>query len=164
MELAKSLDELNKRTWYRLLKAAFVVSFVVSQTIVILIVRSRTEGKVIAPISFKLVGSLIKEEVPAYRGMTDEEAGKAVYQVSPALWADYAAKYEKRYVIDPVSWYEEYAEIQRAKFCVLAFLGISLFFEVLRRAFYYVIFGRVFPPKKRRRRRRTRGSGATGSK
>jgi len=162
MELAKSLNELNKRTWYRLLKAAFVVSFLITQMVGIHLVRSRTEGKVIAPISFKLVGSLIKEEVPAYRGMTDEEAGRDVYHASPALWADYAAKYEKRYVIDPVSWYEEYGEFQRAEFCALAFLGISLFFEVLRRAFYYVIFGKVFPPK--RRRRRTKRTDAAGNK
>lgn len=156
MEPAKSLNELNKRAWYRLLKTAFVVAFLVSQTIGILFVRTRTEGRVIEPISFKLVGSLIKEEVPAYRGMTDEEAGRTVYRASPALWADYVANYEKRYVIDPVSWYEEYSEIQRAEFCVLAFLGISLFYEVLRRAFYYVVFGKIFPPKKRRKKRTTR--------
>ena len=36
---------------------------------------------------------------------------------------------------------------------LIAYLAISLLFEVVRRAFYYVIFGRAFPPRRRRPRR-----------
>lgn len=153
MELAKSISELNKRAWYRLLKAVFLLSFLTAQLIGIHLVRSGTEGKVIAPISFKLVGRLVKEEMTAYAGMTDEQSGRVVYQESPALWSDYVEKYEEKYAIDPVAWHPRFAGIQRAEFYTLSLAAIALFFEILRRAFYYVIFGKVFPPKKRRKRR-----------
>ena len=156
MELAKSLNELNKKAWYRVLKAVFIVSFLTAQIVGFHLVRSRTEGEVIAPISFKLIGRLVKEEMTAYGGMTDEQAGRAVYQKGSSLWSGYVAKYEEKYVIDPIAWYRQYSEIQRAEFCAVAFLAISLFFEIVRRAFYYVIFGKVFPPKKRRKRRTKR--------
>lgn len=161
MELAKSINELNKRSWYRPLKAAFVLCFVAAQILGIQLVRSRTEGKLMEPISFKLVGRLIQEEMLVPKGMTDEEVGRTVYHKNPALWGVYAAKYKKKYVIDPVAWYPQYSEIQRVEFCTVAFLAISLFFEVLRRAFYYVIFGRIFPRKKRRKRKKT-GSSLAG--
>ncbi len=100
-----------------------------------------------------LVGRVLKEDIPTYRAMSDEEAGRNVYHQHPALWADYVEKYEKKYVIDPVARYREYSEMQRAEFCAIAFLVITLFFEIVRRAFYYVIFGKIFPRKRRRRRR-----------
>jgi len=156
MELAKSRNELNKKRWYRLLKVAFVLSFVLAQTTGILLVRSKTEGKVIAPISLRLVGRTLKEDMPAYRGMSDEQAGREVYHKDPVLWAHFVEKYEKKYVIHPVARYRQYSELQRAQFCTIAFLLITLFFEVLRRSFYYVIFGKVFPRKRRRKRMRNR--------
>jgi len=156
MEPAKSLNELNKKAWYRLVKAAFIVSFLIAQIVGFYTVRSRTEGEVIAPISFKLIGRLAKEEMPDYEGMTDEQAGREVYQKGPSLWSDYAEKYREKYVIDPVEWYRQYSGVQRAEFYAIAFLAISLFFEIVRRAFYYVIFGKVLPPKKRRKRRTKR--------
>ena len=156
MELAKSLNELNKNRWYRLLRVAFVFSFVVAQATGFLLVRSKTEGKVIAPISLRLVGRTLKEDLPAYRGMSDEQAGREVYQNDPVLWAEYVEKYEKKYVIDPVTRYRQYSELQRAQFYAIAFLLVTLFFEVLRRSFYYVMLGKIFPPKRRRIRRKNR--------
>ncbi len=40
--------------------------------------RSETEQKatVIAPISFNLVGTVLKEDMPAYRALSDEQAGR----------------------------------------------------------------------------------------
>ena len=154
MELAKSLNELAKKRWYRILRIAFVLSFVTALAIGLLLVRDRTEGTVIAPISFKLVGTVLREEISAYQGMSDEEAGRNAYQQNPALWNDYVEKYRKKYVVDPVTRYREYSEIQQAEFCAISFLAITLFFEIIRRAFYYVIFGKIFPRKRRRRRRK----------
>ena len=91
------------------------------------------------------------------RGMSDEEAGRDAYERQPALWADYVEKYKKEYAIDPVTRYREYSGIQQVEFCAVAFFAITLFFETVRRAFYYVIFGKIFP-RKRRRRRRKNGS------
>ena len=155
MELAKSLNELAKKRWYRILRIAFVLSFVTALAIGLLLVRDRTEGTVIAPISFKLVGTVLKEDIPAYAGMSDEDAGRSAYQQNPALWDDYVEKYKKKYVIDPVARHREYSEIQQAEFCAMAFLAITLLFEIIRRAFYYVIFGKIFPRKRRRRRRKS---------
>lgn len=154
MELPTSLNELNKRSWYRPLKAAFLLSLVASQIIVFQLVRARTEGKVIAINSLRLVGGLLKEDIPAYEQMTDGEAGKTVYRTDPALWADYVLKYKEKYGEDPVAWHPEYSEIHRFGFCAIAFVVIGLFFEILRRAFYYVIFGTILPRKRRRKRRR----------
>ena len=153
MELAESVSESNQNGRYRLLKVAFVLSFVVTQTPGTLVAGSKTEGKVIAPISFKLVGRVVKEEMTSHAGMTDEQSGRIVYQQSPALWSEYVGKYKEKYAIDPVAWYPRFSEVERAEFCGLSVLAIAFFFEILRRAFYYVVFGRVFPPKKRRKRR-----------
>jgi hypothetical protein len=128
MEVEKSLNELNKKAWYRVLKAVFFVSFLTAQIVGFNLVRSRTEGEVIAPISFKLIGRLVKEEMTACGGMTDEQVGRAVYQEGSSLWTGYVEKYEDKYVIDPIAWYRQYSEIQRAEFCAVAFLSISLFF------------------------------------
>lgn len=155
MELAKSLNELAKKRWYRILRIAFVLSFVTALAIGLLLVRDRTEGTVIAPISFKLVGTVLKEDMPAYTGMGDEDAGRSAYQQNPALWDDCVEKYKKKYLVDPVTRHREYSEIQRAEFCAMALLAITLFFEIIRRAFYYVIFGKIFPRKRRRRRRKS---------
>ena len=154
MKLARSLNELTKKRWYRILRIAFVLSFVTAQAIGFLLVRDRTEGTVIAPISFKLVGTALKEDMNVYRGMSDEEAGRNTYQQHPALWDDYVEKYRKKYVVDPVTRYREYSETQQAEFYAIAFLAITLFFETIRRTFYYVIFGKIFPRKRRRRRRK----------
>ena len=154
MELPKSLNELNRRRWYRPLKTAFLLSFIAAQIGGFQLLRARTEGQVIAMNSLERVGGLLKENMPAYEEMTDGEAGKTVYRTDPALWADYVAKYKEKYAADPVAWYPEYSEIQRFGFCAIAFLAITLFFEILRRAFYYVIFGTVLPRKKRRKRRK----------
>ena len=154
MKLAKSINELKKNSWYRILRIAFVLSFVTAQTVGFHLVRDRTEGKEITPISFKLVGKVLKEDRNVYRGTSDEEAGRNAYQQDPDLWAEYVKKYEKRYAIDPVTRYREYSESQRTEFYVMAFLTLSLFFEIIRRAFYYVIFGKIFPRKRRRRRRK----------
>ena len=136
-----------------MVKAAFVLSLLAAQMIGIYLVRSSTGGKVIAPISFKLVGRVVKEEMTSHAGMTDEQSGRIVYQQSPALWSEYVGKYKEKYAIDPVAWYPRFSEVERAEFCGLSVLAIAFFFEILRRAFYYVVFGRVFPPKKRRKRR-----------
>jgi hypothetical protein len=160
MGLPKSLNELNKRSWYRPLKVAFLLSFLAVQIVGFQLVQARTQGQVIAMTSLESVGGLLKEDMTVYAEMTDGEAGKTVYRTDPALWADYVANYKERYAADPVAWYPEYSEIQRFGFCAIAFLVITLFFEILRRAFYYVIFGTVLP-RKRRRKRRKEGSRAT---
>jgi hypothetical protein len=153
MRLAKSLNELNKRSWYRRLKAVFVVSFIMAQILGVDLVRRKTATKVMAPISFKLVGRLVKEDIPEYRGITDEQAGRAVYRKGDARWDAYVELYRKEYVIDPVAWYRQYSGMQRAGFHAIVFLAISFFFEIIRRAFYYVVFGKAYPPKKRRKKR-----------
>ena len=147
MKLANSLNELSKNRWYRNLRIAFVLSFVTAQIIGFLLVRDKTRGEVVAPISFRLVGRVLKEDMPAFRGMSDEETGRDVYRQRPALWADYVEKYKKEYAIDPVTRYREYSGIQQVEFCAVAFFAITLFFETVRRAFYYVIFGKIFPRK-----------------
>jgi hypothetical protein len=154
MKLAKSINELAKNRWYRILRIAFVFSFVTAQAIGFLLIRNRTERTVIAPISFKLVGKALKEDMNAFGGMSDEEAGRSAYRKDPALWDGYVEEYRKKYVIDPITRYREYSEIQQTQFLVTAFLAITLFFEVIRRSFYYVIFGKIFPRKRRRRRRK----------
>jgi len=156
MKLAKSINELTKKRWYRILRIAFVFSFVTAQAIAFLLVRDRTDGKVIAPISFKLIGRALTQDVSAYRGMRDEEAGRSAYQKNPALWDHHVEEYRKKHVIDPVTLHREYSEIQQTQFFAIAFLVITLFFEVVRRSFYYVVFGKIFPRKRRRRRRKTR--------
>jgi hypothetical protein len=95
-----------------------------------------------------------QEDFPAYRAMTEEEAGREVYASEPALWAEYVQIYQERYRVDPVTMHRVYSDLQRVEFCIVAFLLITLFFEVLRRAFYYVIFGQIFPRKRRRHRRK----------
>ncbi len=153
MELARSLNELNKKRWYRLLRMCFLAAFLTVQTIGILLVLGRTEGEVIAPASFELVGKVLKEHVPAYRGAADEQVGKEVYIEEPVLWAEYVEKYVEQYRVDPVTMYRVYSGTQRVGLCAAAFVLIALFFEMLRRAFYYVIFGTILPRKRRRRRR-----------
>jgi hypothetical protein len=154
MKLAKSLNELRKNRWYRNLRIAFVLSFVTAQAVGFLLVRDRTEGEVVAPITFTVLGRALKEDLPTYRWMSDEEAGRYVYLQRPALWADYVEQYRHQHGIDPVTSHREYSEAQQTEFCAIAFATITLFFEIIRRAFYYVIFGKIFPRKRRRRRRK----------
>ena len=153
MKLAKSLNELKKNRWYRNLRVGFVLAFVAAQAMGFLLVRNRTQQEVITPISFKRVGGILTVEEPAYRDMSDEEAGRHIYRLHPDLWADAVEKYRKNYGIDPVATHREYSKAYETQFCVIAFLVITLFFEIIRRAFYFVIFGKVFPRKRRRRRR-----------
>jgi hypothetical protein len=154
MELARSISELNKKSWYRRLKVAFVLSFVAAQVVGFLLVRSRTNGEVVAPISYRLIGRVLNEDMPPDRAMSDEQAGRYVYQANPGLWAEYVEKYEKKYVMDPIAKCREYTTIQRLQFNGMAFVLITLFFEVTRRAFYYIVFGTIFPRKRRRKRRK----------
>jgi hypothetical protein len=155
MKLAKSLNELGKRRWYRNLRFCFVLSFITAQVVVFVLVRDRTAGTVVAPISFRLVGGALQADMPAYRGMSDEEAGRIVYRQHPALWADAVEKYRKKHSVDPVTRYPEYSRAQRAQFFSIAILVITLFFEIARRAFYYIIFGKIFPRRRRSRRRKS---------
>ncbi len=131
----------------------FLGAFLTAQTIGLLLVLSKTQGEVVAPISFEWVGRILKEDFPAYRAMTEEEVGREVYATEPALWAEYVRIYQERYRVDPVIMHRVYSDLQRVQFCIVVFLSITIFFEVLRRAFYYVIFGQLFPRKRRRHRR-----------
>jgi hypothetical protein len=154
MQLAKSISELNTRTWYRRAKVALVLSFVAAQALAFHAVRSGTRGEVSAPISYLLIGRMIKEDFPSYREMGDEQAGRHARREQPDLWKEYVQEYEKAHGPDPVLRVREYGRTQRIQFHVTAFLLITLFFETIRRAFYFVIFGKIFPRKTRRRRLR----------
>jgi hypothetical protein len=152
MPLAKTIHELSATTWYRRTRVAFVLSFASAQILAFFVVRNGTQGEVFAPISYVLVGRMIKEDFPSYREMGDEEAGRYARREQPALWKRYLRNYEEVHGADSVLRAREYDRTQRIEFHATAFLLITLFFETIRRAFYYVIFGKLFPRKKRTRR------------
>lgn len=80
--------------------------------------------------SYIKIGKTVKSIYPEYKNISDEELGRGIYE-----------KYFAERAINYGGW------LGALKYSLLALLIIYFTNEIVRRLFYYIILGKIFPPR-----------------
>lgn len=166
----KSLESLNEKAWYRLVKSVFLISFVgvllIANAIGIMSIGIKNLNKekttIYCTSGDKKVLTLKQSGVYLYRsdfknGFDYKKyvASGSKYTIEDILKACYGESNVKSHMyflntldvqlfdIKPVYSYSEFIN-----YFLIANLSIFGFFEVLRRIFYYVVLGKIVPKEK----------------
>lgn len=178
----KTITELNKKWWYRLVKVLYVLIFVFASVLAIAFIstsgpfnsKSRSlrcdDGRTFTtfpqPLIFKSsvsyddrlkyfcltnadIGGDVRASYPQYEGLPLEEIGRLFrakypdyeYAIEAGIIFDLPARKNYSVII------EESFDLGGLLYGLLLPVMVVVFFELLRRAFYYILLGSLKPPR-----------------
>jgi len=138
--MEKTIKSLNKNWWYRLLKVTYIFFFFLALLVSFLLTSSFLSQQTISDESFVKVGQTIKQQyTDEYGQYSDQEIGKRVYEKRYDEWLKYR---------DLVIYEDKFSMLEKNIYYILTFFIVALFFELVKRAFYYISLGSVNPKKK----------------
>jgi len=164
-----TINYLNSKVWYRLLKVLFFFSFIIIFLLVNFMVWMLTDDKKISDKTFIEVGKIIKQEYPAYSDMDDLDVGRKIYQKRRYdEWEKYTTygeessftpTYGKR--INGIDFYPTtssetkikiaYTSVslwQKISYNIFSSIIVLVIFWIISRIFFYIVLGSLLPKKK----------------
>jgi len=146
------MQNLNDKSWYRLLKVIFVIAFLLIQIISIggtaFILSAES---VISPQTVEKVGQLVKDIYPQYQDMQNENFGRKIYEKSYGLWSDFTyyisysgyntqiSKDGKVFDKIKIEYQGKFNRLQIIGFCLIPLTMVSIIFWLVSRIFFYVV-------------------------
>ncbi len=141
-----SIEELNRKIWYRLLKVVYFLALILVISITVLI--SWGDAHPFDPAAYGAIPMNINQLNPSDYTVNNTPAGFVPdQQLSPAQNAPTS------YPVGQAPWEKQSAGSSGTNHgfsqffseAIPALLIEVLLFEIIRRSFYYVVIGRVFP-------------------
>jgi uncharacterized membrane protein YiaA len=144
----KTIKELNQKAWYRLLKAFYILTFVLLQLVAIILIqdqnRDNTE-QLPKDEHYSEIGKLVKADYPEYKDSTDLEIGKQLFEKNYYTWSQYEGeKVDNNYNTIVTEHLTQKEKIIAYLIPSSIILGIYL---LTLGIFYYVVCGSIFPKK-----------------
>jgi hypothetical protein len=122
----KTIRSLNEKIWYRLAKVIFLLCFAITAFITVFITFDTKKTRVITDYAVSTL--IVKITI-------GEDDGKKIFDFN-----DFGNEIK-------IETTETEDTLGAIKYSILNFVIVVLIFEVIRRMFFYIVLGKLFPKK-----------------
>lgn len=174
MQNGKTISYLNSKMWYRFVKVSYAISFLVILSFSILLIVDENKPRKILDndtteiackygnkktFTAKIIGVTVydypefkfaswdNDKILKFCNAENEKIEVTNFATDQKVQTDLKNFIGAGYDIKP-SYKNEGSYSSMIFYILLSFIGTLLFFEIIRRTFYYIVLGKIFPKKK----------------
>ena len=135
----ETIEILNKKWWYRLIKVIYIGLMAASFVISFLWVSSILNFKIMTDSSYERIERAINQESGSVNNVSDFKNGKSIDFERNILFGKYQ---------DLAEYEDKYSTMEKILYHLAVIVGVILFFGLIKRVFFYIYLGTIFPKKK----------------